>query len=76
MFRFDQFNIEKVMYFFWGKDHLKVWDFEVLFKMHFLVSILGVVLISKENWPYWSRNLKHILIFNEFCKGICVMFRF
>jgi len=33
---------------------------------------MGVVLIDKENYPEWSRKIKHTLIFNELWKGVCV----
>ena len=39
--------------------------------MHSLISIVGVVLSGKENYREWSRKIKHTLIFNELCKGIC-----
>ena len=39
--------------------------------MHSLISIVGVVLSSKENYPEWSRKSKHTLIFNELWRGIC-----
>ena len=37
-----------------------------------LVSIVGVVLTDKENYPEWSQKIKHTLIFNELWKGVCV----
>ena len=40
--------------------------------MHSLISLLGVVLPRKENYPEWSRKIKHTLIFNELWKGVCV----
>jgi hypothetical protein len=40
-------------------------------KMHSLISIVGVVLIGKENHPEWSRKIKHTLIFNDLGDGIC-----
>ena len=40
--------------------------------MHSLISIVRVVLTSKENYPEWSRKTKHNLIFNELWKGVCV----
>ena len=39
--------------------------------MHSLISIVGVVLSDKENYPEWSRKIKHTLIFNELWRGIC-----
>ena len=38
--------------------------------MHSLISIVGVVLSSKENYPEWSRKIKHTLIFYDLQKGI------
>ncbi len=32
---------------------------------------MGVVLNGKENYPKWSRNIKHALIFNDLWKGVC-----
>jgi len=40
--------------------------------MHSLISIVGVVLSRKENYPEWSRKIKHSFIFNELWKGVCV----
>ena len=40
--------------------------------MHSLISIVGVVLTGKENYPKWSWNIKHTLICNELWKGVCV----
>lgn len=40
--------------------------------MHSLISIFGVVLSGKENYPEWSWKIKHTLIFNELRKGVCV----
>jgi len=40
--------------------------------MHSLISIVGVVLNGKENYPVWSQKIKHTLIFNELWKGVCV----
>jgi len=37
-----------------------------------LISIVGVVLSGKENYPKWLRKIKHTLIFNEQWKGVCV----
>lgn len=37
-----------------------------------LISIVGVILSIKENYPEWSRKIKHTLIFKELWKGICV----
>ena len=34
--------------------------------------MVGIVLISKENYPEWSQMIKHTLIFNELWKGVCV----
>ena len=39
--------------------------------MHPLISIVGVVLSGKENYPKWSQKIKHTLIFNELWKGVC-----
>jgi hypothetical protein len=39
--------------------------------MHSLIAIVGVVLNGKENFPEWSRNIKHTLIFNDLWDGIC-----
>jgi len=40
--------------------------------MHSLISIVGVVLTGKENYPEQSWKIKHTLIFNELWKGVCV----
>eukprot|EP00253_Pinus_taeda_P014908 PITA_14908 len=40
--------------------------------MHSIISIVGIVLTSKENYPKWSWMIKHILILNELWKGMCV----
>ena len=40
--------------------------------MHSIISIVGIVLTGKENYPEWSRMIKHTLIFNELRKGVCV----
>lgn len=40
--------------------------------MHPLISIVGLVLTRKENYPEWSRKIKHTLIVNELWKGFCV----
>jgi len=42
------------------------------YNMHSIISIVGIVLTSKENYPEWSQMIKHTLIFNEFWKGVCV----
>lgn len=42
------------------------------FTMHSLISIMGVFLTGKENYPEWSWNIKHTLIFNELWKGVFV----
>eukprot|EP00253_Pinus_taeda_P013008 PITA_13008 len=34
--------------------------------------MVGIVLTGKENYPEWSRMIKHTLIFSEFWKGVCV----
>eukprot|EP00253_Pinus_taeda_P003682 PITA_03682 len=34
--------------------------------------MVGIVLTGKENYPEWSRMIKHTLIFNELWKGVCV----
>jgi hypothetical protein len=39
--------------------------------MHSLISIVGVVLIGKENYREWYWKIKSTLIFNELWKGIC-----
>ena len=49
-------------------------DNKVIFffkRMHSLISIVGVFLSSKENYPEWSQKIKHTLIFNELWRGIC-----
>jgi hypothetical protein len=38
--------------------------------MHSLISIVGVVLIDKENYPEWSRKIIHTLIFSNLWEGI------
>ena len=40
--------------------------------MHSIISIVGVVLTGKENYPEWSQKIKHTLIFNDLLKGVCV----
>eukprot|EP00253_Pinus_taeda_P014986 PITA_14986 len=40
--------------------------------MHSIIYIVGVVVTGKENYPEWSRKIKHTLIFNELWKGVCV----
>eukprot|EP00253_Pinus_taeda_P032022 PITA_32022 len=40
--------------------------------MHSIISIVGIVLTGKENYPEWSRMIKHTLIFNELWKGVCI----
>ena len=40
--------------------------------MHSIISIVGIILAGKENYPEWSRMIKHTLIFNELWKGVCV----
>ena len=40
--------------------------------MHSIIYIVGIVLIGKENYPEWSRMIKHTLIFNELWRGVCV----
>jgi len=42
------------------------------FTMHSIISIVGIILTSKENYPEWSQMIKHTLIFNELWKGVCV----
>jgi len=42
------------------------------FTMHSIISMVGIVLTSKENYLEWSRMIKHTLIFNELWKGVCV----
>eukprot|EP00253_Pinus_taeda_P020188 PITA_20188 len=39
--------------------------------MHSIISIVGIVLTGKENFPDWSRMIQHTLIFNELWKGVC-----
>ena len=39
--------------------------------MNSLIYIVGFVLSGKENYPEWSRKIKHTLIFNELWRGIC-----
>jgi hypothetical protein len=39
--------------------------------MHSLISVLGMVLTGKENYPEWYKNIKHTLIFNDLWNGIC-----
>jgi hypothetical protein len=39
--------------------------------MHYVVSIIDVVLSDKENYPKWSRNIEHTLIFNDLWDHIC-----
>jgi len=34
--------------------------------------MVGIVLTGKENYPKWSRIVKHTLIYNELWKGVCV----
>ena len=38
--------------------------------MHSLISIVGVVLFGKENYPEWSQKINHTLISNDFWRGI------
>ena len=40
--------------------------------MHSLVSVVGVVLNDKENYPERSRKIKHTLIFNDLLDDIYV----
>eukprot|EP00253_Pinus_taeda_P021152 PITA_21152 len=40
--------------------------------MHSIISIVGIVLTGKENYPEWSRKIQHTLIFNELWKGVCI----
>lgn len=40
--------------------------------MHSIISMVGIVLTGKENYPEWSQMIKHTLIFNELWKGVCV----
>lgn len=42
------------------------------FKMHSLISIVGVVLTGKYNYPKWLWKIKQTLFFNELWKGVCV----
>jgi len=39
--------------------------------MHSFILIVGVVLLGTENYHEWSRKIKHTLIFNELCRGVC-----
>eukprot|EP00253_Pinus_taeda_P036637 PITA_36637 len=36
------------------------------------LALMCTVLSRKENYPEWSRKIKHTLIFNELWKGVCV----
>eukprot|EP00253_Pinus_taeda_P005519 PITA_05519 len=40
--------------------------------MHSTISIVGIVLTGKDNYPDWSQMIQHTLIFNELWKGVCV----
>eukprot|EP00253_Pinus_taeda_P008003 PITA_08003 len=40
--------------------------------MHSIISIVGIGLTSKENYPEWSQMIKHTLIFNDLWKGVCI----
>jgi hypothetical protein len=40
-------------------------------KMHSLITIIGVVLTSLENYREWYRKIKRTSIFNDFSNGIC-----
>ena len=42
------------------------------YSMHSIISIVGIVFTGKENYPEWSRIIKHTLIFNELWKGVCI----
>ena len=42
------------------------------YRMHSIISMVGIVLTGKENYPEWFRMIKHTLIFNELWKGLCV----
>jgi len=37
-----------------------------------LIYIVVLVLSRKENYPEWSRKIKHTLNFNELWKGVCI----
>jgi hypothetical protein len=39
--------------------------------MHSLISIVGIVLSSKENYQEWFRKIKNTLIFNDMWDDIC-----
>jgi hypothetical protein len=39
--------------------------------MHFLISIIDVVLSGKLNYPEQSKKIKHTLIFSNLWDGIC-----
>jgi hypothetical protein len=67
------------VYFLWylknlaQEGNLLKFGFEeyLVAKMNSLVSIVGVVLIGKENYPEWSRTIEHTLIFNDLWDDIC-----
>jgi len=39
--------------------------------MHFVISIIGMVITNKENYLERYKNIKHIVIFNDLKDGIC-----
>jgi hypothetical protein len=57
---------------FYALESLTSWvDLGFCWKMHSLISIVGVVLNAKENYPKWSKKIKHTIIFNNLWDGIC-----
>jgi hypothetical protein len=38
--------------------------------MHYLISIVGMVLTSKKNYREWYKNIKITMIFNDLWNGI------
>ena len=39
--------------------------------MHYVVLIVGVLLVGKDKYPELLRKIKHTLIFNDMWDGIC-----
>ena len=39
--------------------------------MHPLFSIVGIIFSDNDNYPKWSRKIKHIFIFNVISDWIC-----
>jgi len=58
----------KIFYILAVEVFLELLDFTI----HSIISMVGIVLTGKENYPEWSRMIKHTLIFNELWKGVCV----